>query len=222
MIRLAIWLLPLAWMAAIMWFSTGDFSAEHTGSFLGPLLRWLAPWASAAQIAAVHGVVRKAAHLTEYAILAALWFTAFTRERRWSRRPAAWAALLISIGWAFLDELQQATEPSRTASAADVGYDAAGALLAMIVARVGWARATAAATTALLWVAAAGGAAALALDLATGVRPGVLWLTVPAATALLIWRLATRRRRASPIAPRPGLAGPRRASAGPSGPVRHR
>jgi len=196
-IRLTIWLPPLVWMAAIMWFSSGDFSAENTGSILGPLLRWLLPWASPAQINALHGMVRKAAHVAEYAALATLWFIAFTREPRWSARTAAWAALLISIGWAFLDELHQATEPSRTASIIDVGYDAAGALLASMVARAGWRRAVTRLTTALLWAAAAGGAAIIAINLASGVGSGVLWLTVPAAAALLLlrWRksVATRR-----------------------------
>jgi VanZ family protein len=187
-IRLTIWLPPLAWMGAIIWFSGGDFSAENTGSILGPLLRWLLPWASPAQIDALHGTVRKAAHVAEYAALATLWFITFTRERGWSTRTAARAALLISIGWAFLDELHQATQPSRTASIADVGYDAAGALLASIVARAGWRRATASMTTTLLWIAAAGGAVAIALNLASGVGSGVLWLTVPAAAALLLLR----------------------------------
>ena len=197
MIRLTIWLPPLVWMAAIMWFSSGDFSAENTGSILGPLLRWLLPWASAAQIDAVHGTVRKAAHMAEYAALATLWFITFTRERRWSARTAARAALVIAIGWAFLDELHQATEPSRTASIVDVGYDAAGALLASMVARAGWRHATATMTTALLWTAAAGGAVAIAVNLASGVGSGMLWLTVPAAAALLLlrWRKSTTARR---------------------------
>lgn len=193
--RLTIWLPPLAWMAAIMWFSTGDFSAENTGSVVGPLLQWLLPWASPSQIDALHGIVRKSAHVTEYAVLAALWFVTFVRERRWSPPTAAWTALLISVGWAFLDELHQATEPSRTASAFDVGFDAAGALVASVFARVGWRRATAGLTTALLWTAAGGGAIVIAINLASGVGSGVLWLTVPTAAALLAlrWRKSASR-----------------------------
>ena len=188
MIRLAIWLPPLVWMAAIMWFSGGDFSAENTSSIVGPLLQWLLPWASPAQIDALHGIVRKGAHVLEYAVLATLWFIALTRHRRSTARTAVWAALLVSIGWAFLDELHQATEPSRTASVVDVGYDTAGALLASMVARAGWRRATASVTSIVLWVAAAGGAIAITVNLASGVGSGVLWLTVPAASAILLWR----------------------------------
>jgi VanZ family protein len=187
-IGLTIWLLPLAWMAMIMWFSTGDFSAENTGSVLRPVLHWLLPWASSSQIAALHALVRKTAHMTEYAVLAALWFIALTRERRWSLPRAAWLALLVAIGWACLDELHQATEPSRTASVGDVGFDTAGALVATSVARLGWRRAIGRLTTALLWTAAAGGAGVIAINLASGVASGVLWLTVPLAAVLLLVR----------------------------------
>ena len=195
MIRLTIWLPPLAWMAAIMWFSSGDFSAENTGSVLRPLFQWLLPWASPAQLTALHGLVRKSAHMAEYALLATLWFVALTRGRRWAPAAAAWAALLICIGWAFLDELHQATEPSRTASVGDVGFDAAGALLASIVARIGWRRAIAPLTTALLWLGAAGGAIMIVINRASGVDSGVLWITVPVAAALLLvrWRKSAAR-----------------------------
>src|SRR5258708_19845355 len=68
--RLAFWLPPLVWMAAIMWFSGGDFSAENTGSVLRPLFRWLLPGASDAQIAALHALIRKSAHVTDHPLLA--------------------------------------------------------------------------------------------------------------------------------------------------------
>ena len=182
-------------MAAIVWFSSGDFSAENTGSVLGPLFRRLLPGASEAQIAALHALVRKSAHVTEYAVLAALWFVALTRERGLSRRRAAWLAFLVAVGWAFLDELHQATEPSRTASAMDVAIDATGALVASTIGRYGWGRALDVASAGFLWVAAASGAVVMAIDLASGVAPGVLWLTVPAAIVALVlrWRAGAAR-----------------------------
>ena len=193
--RLAFWLPPLVWMAAIMWFSTGDFSAEQTGRVAEPLLRWLLPGITAPQVAAVHALVRKSAHVIEYAVLAALWFVALTRERGLSTRTAAWLAFLVAVGWAFLDELHQAAEPSRTASAIDVAIDSAGALAAATIGRHGWSRALEAAAIALLWIAAAGGAVVIAIDLASGVAPGMLWLTVPAAMVALVlrWRSGAAR-----------------------------
>jgi len=202
--RLAFWLPPLVWMAMIMWFSTSDFSAENTGSVLKPLLRWLLPGLTAPQLDAVHAVVRKSAHVTEYAVLAALWFVALTRERGLAPRRAAWLALLVAVGWAFLDELHQATEPSRTASAMDVAIDAMGALAASTIGRHGWGRALDVASAGFLWVAAAGGAVVMALDLASGVAPGVLWLTVPAAmVALVLRRRAGARARRGAVTPTP-------------------
>jgi VanZ family protein len=186
--RLAIWLPPLVWMAVIVTLSTGEFSADTTGRLLGPLLAWLFPWLTPAQVDVIHGLLRKTAHVTEYAILAALWFRALARGRGMRPRLAVRLALAISVGWAFLDELHQATEPARTASAIDVMLDSVGALAVLVPARLGWPRATDVATTALLWIAAVGGAAALAVDLAAGGPGGALWLSVPVAAIALLYR----------------------------------
>jgi VanZ family protein len=193
--RLAFWAPPLVWMAAIMWFSTGEFSAERTGSFVRALLEWLGPALAAPQVAALHALTRKAAHVTVYAVLAALWFVALTRERGLATRRAAWIAFLVAVGWASLDELHQATEPSRTASAVDVVIDALGAFGASAVGRLGWGRALEITAIACLWLAALGGLGVVALDLASGVSPGVLWLTVPTALLALVVRWRARAAR---------------------------
>src|SRR5438876_1162821 len=138
------------------------------------------------------------------AVMAALWFVALTRERGLAPRRAAWLAFLVAVGWAFFDELHQATEPSRTASAMDVAIDAMGALAASTIGRHGWGRALDVASAGFLWVAAAGGAVVMALDLASGVAPGVLWLTVPAAmVALVLRRRAGARARRGAVTPTP-------------------
>jgi VanZ family protein len=182
-------------MAVIVGFSTDAGSTEHTESWLLPLLRTLAPWATAAQLEALHWLARKMAHLSEYAILAALWLRALVRDRGMSPRSAGLIALAISAAWAALDEAHQSLVPSRSASLADVGLDTTGALIALTVARVGWHRAADRVTATLLWIALLGGAAFLLVNALLGVPSGALWLTVPtAAIALLVRTMLARQR----------------------------
>jgi VanZ family protein len=195
-VRPEYWLPPVVWMAAIMTVSSDIGSAEHTEHWVVPLLRLFAPWATAMQIEAMHGLVRKAGHLTEYALLAALWYRAFARGRSLAPRSAAALAFVISVIWAILDETRQSFVPSRTASARDVALDSTGAFLAMLVATLGWRPVIDRTTTLLLWTALLGGLTFLILNAVTEVPSGLLWLTVPLSALLLIARkLLTRRPR---------------------------
>jgi VanZ family protein len=189
--RLATWAPPIVWMAVVLAMSSGEFSAENTAGVLHPLLTWLFPGLTPEHVGLAHALARKGAHLTEYAILAVLWRRAFTRGGA-SAPAAARGALALSVACAVIDESHQAFVPNRTGSAGDVMIDSLGALLALLLARLGWARAAQAGTGLLLWIAAVGGVAALGLELAAGAGGGVLWLTVPLAAGLLIYR--TRKR----------------------------
>lgn len=188
--RLASWLPVAVWMAVIFGFSTGQFSAVQTGSYLRPFLHWLLPWTSDSQVLYLHGLIRKGGHITEYGILAGLWLRALRREDV-RPGPATLAAWLVAVVWAALDEWHQAFVPSRTSSPGDVVIDAIGAAIVLGVARLGWRRCVDGAAVVLLWVAAVGGALVLVLNVTAGVGSGVLWLTVPAAAVLLLllrWR----------------------------------
>jgi len=175
-------------MALLLWFSTDVGSAEKTSSWLVPLLHVLAPWATPAQLEMIHAVIRKGGHVTEYAILAALWRRTFVRGRTVRPAAAVWIAFAISLAWAIVDETYQSFFPSRTASAADVAIDGTGALLAVVVGHLGWRRAAERATAVLLWIAALGGGLALAVNVLTGVPSRALWLTTPAAAFCLVGR----------------------------------
>src|SRR3990172_4579243 len=87
--RPAYWLPPVAWMAVVLGLSSEGASAEQRSRFLLPLLRWLLPWAAPEQLAALHGLARKAGHVIEYAILTLLWFRAFRRGRGLGPRARA-------------------------------------------------------------------------------------------------------------------------------------
>lgn len=189
------WLPPLLWMILIVGLSTDAGSSEHTESWLLPLLRTLAPWATPAQLEALHWLTRRLAHLSEYAILAALWLRAFVRGLRLTPRNAGLLALAMSVAWAILDELHQSFVPSRSASLVDVLVDTAGALIALTVAHVGWRHAADRTTTALLWIALVGGAGFLLVNAIVGVPSGPLWLAAPTAGLALLVRAMLARNR---------------------------
>jgi VanZ family protein len=79
----------------------------------------------------VQYTVRKAGHVSEYAVLAALLWRALRRpapgdRRPWSRRTAAGAVALAAL-YACTDEYHQSFVATRYASALDVVIDSVGA-----------------------------------------------------------------------------------------------
>lgn len=114
--------------------STDMMSSEHTSRFLTPLLRWLKPDISPWAIEHIHLLVRKAAHVTEYAILTGLLFRALRGVVGGFGKRAALAFLPVLI-FAPLDEFHQSFVPSRTSSAGDVLIDYSGAVLGILICR---------------------------------------------------------------------------------------
>lgn len=194
-VRLKHWLPPVLWMAIIVGFSTEAGSSAHTEHWLLPLLRGLAPWATPPQLDAVHWLARKIGHLSEYAILAALWLRALARGRGMNARRAGLTAFVITAAWAALDELHQTLVPSRTASIADVVLDSTGALIALVIAHLGWQPVAGRATTLLLWAAFIGSVSFLVLNALTGVPSDALWVTAPTAAVALLLRTWHGRKR---------------------------
>jgi len=131
------WGPPAVWMAVIGLCSTDAFGAEETSRLIGPLLRWLFPTASPDTIGLLHGAVRKLGHVAEYGILAILWQRALAWGPAGRQPGAAFRALLVSVGFAVLDETHQAFQTARTGSPVDVGWDALGAVLGLLVRRLG-------------------------------------------------------------------------------------
>jgi VanZ family protein len=101
---LTLWLPVFAWAAVIFAFS----SIPSLSSGLGA-------WDT---------VLRKGAHITEYAIFGALLYRALGAEV---------LALAIGIAYAATDELHQHFVRGRHASPIDVGIDAVGVALGMLV-----------------------------------------------------------------------------------------
>jgi VanZ family protein len=122
----------LLWMAFIFFASTAQLSASNTSRIIRPLLIWLFPEISEERLVFAHFMVRKLAHLTEYAILGLLAARAFLTSSREGlrRRWFVCAGLLVTI-YALSDELHQRFVPARTGSIYDSLIDITGGLIAL-------------------------------------------------------------------------------------------
>lgn len=122
-------------MSVIFGFSTDAGAPRNTSRFLGPLLRWLNPDISDDAIRSVQFVVRKTAHLTEYAILALLVWRArrqpFRGDTRPWKRADALVAFTVAALFAATDEWHQSFVPSREGQLIDVVIDSTGAALGL-------------------------------------------------------------------------------------------
>ena len=115
------WLPALIWMGCLFVLSTTFFSAANTSRIIEPILRFFFPMAASTTIGTMHGMVRKAAHFTNYGIL--FWLLI---RGPMTGRP--YAALGFCVLYALLDEGHQIFVPGRTASLYDVAIDSSGAL----------------------------------------------------------------------------------------------
>ncbi len=112
--RIDPWLPPILLMAVIYFFSAQPDLSSGLGL--------------------VDLVGRKLIHAAEYALLCFLWWRALAT--RFAPREALGAALLISIGYAALDEFHQSFVEGRNGSPVDVAIDTLGAgLAATLIAR---------------------------------------------------------------------------------------
>lgn len=130
------WLAVLLWMVVIFLFSaqTGGLSGNTSGSITKWLVEHiyigfnnLAADKQEAIMAIVHTIVRKGAHFTEYAVLAALVSNAIRVYK-----PKTLFKWLIPISFSALyavtDEIHQYFVPERACRLFDVGIDTVGAI----------------------------------------------------------------------------------------------
>ena len=124
----------ILWTGVVLGMSTGGASMSRTSRIVRPILEFLFPTASEADLQFYHGIVRKCAHFSEYAILALLAYRAFigSSNRFLAGRTAA-ASFAAALAVAVTDETYQSFEASRTGSMLDVGIDMTGAAAALLV-----------------------------------------------------------------------------------------
>ncbi|MEP6945810.1 MAG: VanZ family protein [Acidobacteriota bacterium] len=122
----------LLWIGLVFFLSSPEGASTETSRFLRPLIGFFFPNASPELFEAAHFVVRKAAHFTEYAILAILAFRACRLSGiAWLNGNYLIAPIVLVAAVAVLDEFNQSFEPSRTGSAWDSLLDCAGGIVAI-------------------------------------------------------------------------------------------
>jgi VanZ family protein len=133
------WFPVIIWMGVIFWMSTGMLSSEHTSRFIIPFLNFLFPGFAPHQIEIIHGLFRKAGHITDYFIMGILFFRAFRSDslQKWHLRWTIYAIIGV-VFYAGSDEFHQSFVSSRTASLVDVGIDSAGGILSQIAIILRW------------------------------------------------------------------------------------
>jgi VanZ family protein len=129
------WLPLLIWLSMIFVGSTNLMSAEHTSRYVAPFLLWLKPGMSPQTIWVILVVMRKCAHVTEYAVLALLLSRAL-RTVPVLRTRTLMVISAVVLGCALFgatDEFHQTFVKSRTPSVGDVFLDIAGAILGLVI-----------------------------------------------------------------------------------------
>ena len=129
------WLPVLIWMAVIYTASADSKSVQHS-RIIAPLLRWLFPGISEETIGLDVLILRKCAHVTEYAVLALLLWRALRKPRRLDARPWSWplagGCVLLVAAYASTDEIHQIFVPGRQAAVHDVVIDTIGGSLGLL------------------------------------------------------------------------------------------
>ena len=131
------WLPVLIWMACIFSASSDRMSFQHSSRIIGPFIRWLFPHLSNQAVGQCVFVIRKCAHLTEYAILALLLWRALRKPvkgdtRPWRGSEARLALVLVAL-YSATDEIHQLFVPGRQGSVWDVLLDTTGAAIGLLL-----------------------------------------------------------------------------------------
>jgi uncharacterized membrane-anchored protein len=128
--------LPVAVMMLLIFLASGS-SASFSKSrhYLEPIIRWFVPDITEQGVRGIIAVVRKSAHVGEYAALSFLVWRALRKPHRNDQRPWTWKEPAMVLGgaalYAITDEWHQSFVPNRQGAVFDVFIDLSGAVMAM-------------------------------------------------------------------------------------------
>ena len=123
----------LIWFGLIFYASTDHLSNENTSHVVFPFLSWLLFSPSESTLEILHVVIRKAAHFTEYAVLAFFLARAFgSSTKSWLTNNWFLFSLTTILLYALSDEYHQSFEVTRVASIYDSIIDIMGGLSVLL------------------------------------------------------------------------------------------
>jgi VanZ family protein len=114
--------------------SSAGFGSSFTQWVLSQILSLFQIQVSPGTLDFLNFLMRKLAHLTEYAVLAQLLYVSLIRVAKleWQPRAAFWSAF-IAGAYSLTDEFHQLFVPNRTASLVDCAIDTTGAILGLVL-----------------------------------------------------------------------------------------
>jgi VanZ family protein len=128
----------LIWIGVILLLGSSQGSMTRTSLIIRPILEFLFPAAPEETLQFYHGIIRKCAHLAEYAVLGFLACRAFAGSAKNSLRKYMY---LMAIGVvatvAISDETIQSFNPHRTASPLDSLLDVTGGIVGAFIYFIG-------------------------------------------------------------------------------------
>lgn len=125
--RTMLWVVMLAWMVVIFWFS----SAGHVQSS-GQSTEVMNAISRVTGVALPEIIVRKTAHVANYTVLGVLVHL-LLRDYKLRARTILWLGTVIVCVYAATDELHQLMVPGRTGQVTDVLLDTTAGLVAITV-----------------------------------------------------------------------------------------
>lgn len=134
-------LMLIIWMLFIFILSTDLGSETHTMGWTSKLIRYLFPDISAHGLKLASKIIRKAAHVTEYAVMAFLLAGTLRSLFSIYGRKLAAGTVVICAAFAGLDEFHQGFVVTRTSLLSDVLIDICGAALGALVFTVWYSKA---------------------------------------------------------------------------------